>query len=126
MALEPGLSASVVHVVGDGDTARALGSGDVPVLGTPRVLALAEAATVAAVTDALPPGATTVGFRVALEHRAPTPVGDTVRAEAVLTAVEGKTLTFAVKVSDGRTLVAEGTVTRVAVDRARFVERSVR
>lgn len=123
MVLTPGLSAAVSHVVADSDTSTALGSGDVPVLGTPRLLALAEEATVAAVADALDPGATTVGHRVALEHRTPTPVGETVRAEAVLVEVEGRNLTFRVTVSDGHGPVGEATVTRVVVDREKFLKR---
>ncbi len=123
MVLAPGLSAAVELLVGEPDTSIALGSGDVPVLGTPRLLALAEAATVAAVAGALEPGSTTVGHRVALEHRTPTPVGGTVRAEAVLTGVDGRNLTFREAVSDGHGPVADATLTRVVVDRSRFLER---
>ena len=68
----------------EADTARALGSGDVDVLGTPRALALAEAATVRAAAASLTPGQTTVGTHVELDHLAPSPVGATVRAEAQL------------------------------------------
>ena len=78
-AFAPGLTAQVELTVTDADTAQAVGSGDVPVLGTPRVLALAEAATVAATATGMPPGSTTVGTRVELEHLAPTVVGRTVR-----------------------------------------------
>jgi predicted thioesterase len=126
MALAPGLAGAVSTVVGPDDTARALGSGDVDVLGTPRVLALLEAATVAAVTAELPPGSTTVGSRVELDHRAPTTVGTPVRAEAQLTRVDGRRLTFAATLvetphgTDDRREVARGTVVRVIVDRARF------
>ena len=77
-AFAPGLTAQVELTVTDADTAQAVGSGDVPVLGTPRVLALAEAATVAATAVGMPPGSTTVGTRVELEHLAPTVVGRTV------------------------------------------------
>ncbi|MGH8974252.1 MAG: thioesterase family protein [Acidimicrobiia bacterium] len=123
MVLAPGLSATVELVVADGDTATALRSGDVPVLGTPRVLALAEEATVAAVAGALDPAATTVGHRVTLEHRTPTPVGARVRAEAVLVEVDGRNLTFQVAVADERGPIGEATITRVVVDRARFLEK---
>ena len=75
-----GASAQLELTVTDADTAQAIGSGDVPVLGTPRVLALAEAATVRALARRLETGTTTVGSRVELEHRAPTPVGRTVIA----------------------------------------------
>src|SRR5205085_9563056 len=78
--------------VTDADTAQALGSGDVPVLGTPRVLALAEAATVAATARHLPGGITTVGIRAAVEHHAPTPVGHRVTALATLAKVDGRKL----------------------------------
>ncbi|WP_433353540.1 thioesterase family protein [Micromonospora saelicesensis] len=125
-AFAPGLTAQVELTVTDADTAQAVGSGDVPVLGTPRVLALAEAATVAATATGMPPGSTTVGTRVELEHLAPTVVGRTVRAQALLATVDGRRLSFEVTVSDGDHTVARGRVDRILVDRARFVERAGR
>ncbi|MEV5768229.1 hotdog domain-containing protein [Micromonospora sp. NPDC052213] len=125
-ALTPGLTARVELTVADTDTAQAVGSGDVPVLGTPRVLALAEAATVAATAPRMPSGSTTVGTRVELDHRAATPVGRTVVAQARLAAVDGRRLHFEVSVRDGDETVAEGRVERVLVDRQRFVERAAR
>jgi fluoroacetyl-CoA thioesterase len=80
MTLEPGLRAAFRHTVTEADTAAAIGSGEVPVLATPRVLALAERATVAAVAGALQAGATTVGTRVELDHLAPSLVGPTWRS----------------------------------------------
>lgn len=109
--------------VSDADTAQALASGDVPVLGTPRAVALAEAATVAATTRSLPPGQTTVGVRVELDHKVATPIGRRVVAEARLAKVEGRSLVFDVVVRDGQTVAAEGRVWRVLVDRQRFLER---
>ncbi|TDC29418.1 hotdog domain-containing protein [Micromonospora sp. KC213] len=122
----PGLTARVELTVTDADTAQSVGSGDVPVLGTPRVLALAEAATVAATAIQMPPGRTTVGSRIELEHRAATPVGRTVVAQARLGEVDGRRLIFEVAVTDGDETVAEGRVERVLVDRQRFVERAAR
>jgi fluoroacetyl-CoA thioesterase len=116
-------AATVELRVGEADTAVALGSGDVPVLGTPRVLALMEAATVAAAAGALPAGATSVGTRVELEHLAATPIGATVVAEALLSTVDGRRLEFAVTVREGDTVVARGRVERMAVDRARFLAK---
>jgi len=122
--LQPGLVARVSLTVSKEDTAAALATGDVPVLATPRVVILAEEATVLAVEGRLDPGLTTVGYRVQLDHLAPTAVGGTVEAEAILEAVEGRRLTFRVSVSDGRGLVAAGRITRVIVDRERFLERA--
>ncbi|HEY7274191.1 MAG TPA: hotdog domain-containing protein [Actinoplanes sp.] len=119
--LTPGLSARVELTVTDADTAQALGSGDVPVLGTPRVLALAEAATVAATARQLPGGLTTVGTRAEVDHRAPTPVGRRVTAQATLAKVDGRRLVFEVAVRDGETVVAEIRVERVLLDRQRFI-----
>ena len=121
MPLDPGLAATFTYVVTDADTATALGSGDVPVLATPRVVALAERATCAAVTAHLPDDLTTVGTRVELDHLVPTPVGRTVTVEAVLESVEGRRLTFGVRVSDAERAVAAGTVIRVLVTRERFL-----
>jgi predicted thioesterase len=120
----PGLTARVELTVTDSDTAQALGSGDVPVLGTPRVLALAEAATVVATAQRMPAGMTTVGIRVELDHKAPTPVGRTVVAQAQLAKVDGRRLLFEVTVTDGSTTVAEGRVERALVDRHKFVEKA--
>jgi fluoroacetyl-CoA thioesterase len=117
---EPDVSASVSAQVTAADTARALGSGDVAVLGTPRALALAEAATVAAVAGTLEPGQTTVGTRVELDHLLPSPVGATVTAEAVLVARAGRRLTFDVRLTQDGTEVATGRITRAIVDRTRF------
>ena len=125
MALAPGLEAGFRHTVSGSDTATAVGSGEVPVLATPRVLALAERATVAAVAGALEAGATTVGTRVELDHLAPSPVGAEVAVHAVLERVEGRRLVFAVRLLDGDRLVARGLVTRVVVDAATFA-RAVR
>jgi fluoroacetyl-CoA thioesterase len=124
MPVKVGLAGSVTLLVEEGDTSLAMHSGDVPVLGTPRVVALAEQATVEAVADELPANATTVGYQVQLTHLAPTPVGGKVTADATLEAVEGRRLTFRVSVSDARGLVAAGRITRVVVERARFLERA--
>lgn len=106
------------------DTAIAMRSGDVPVLATPRLIALAEQAAVEAVADALPPGTTTVGSEVQVTHLAPTPVGQKVTAEAILEAVEGRRLVFRISVSDPRGLVAAGRINRVAVVRDRFLDKA--
>ncbi|MFE9105878.1 thioesterase family protein [Actinomadura geliboluensis] len=121
--MKPGLHGQVSLVVGDDDTAVALGSGDVPVLATPRLLALAEAATVEAVKGELGDGRTSVGTRVALEHRAASPVGVRVTVEAELAEVDGKRLVFAVNAVDERGPVGSGRVERVVVERERFLAR---
>jgi predicted thioesterase len=121
--MRAGASASVQLSVTAADTAVALGSGDVPVLATPRVLALAEEATVRAVQAELDDGQTTVGTQVTLAHLAATPVGRVVRAEATLSEVDGRRLVFAVSVHEGATLVAQGTIERIMVDRQRFLNR---
>jgi fluoroacetyl-CoA thioesterase len=126
MALVPGLRAAFDHTVADQDTAVALGSGDVPVLATPRVLALAERATVAAVAGAIGPGATTVGVRVELEHLAASVVGAAVRVSAELVRVDGRVLEFAVELRDGARLAARGHVTRALVDRDAFLATAAR
>lgn len=123
MPLEPGLSAEVELTVGEADTALAIGSGDVPVLATPRVVALCEQTSIEAISGHLAAGETTVGHRVQLDHLAPTAVGQTVACEATLEKVTGRRLTFMVSVNDARGLVAAGKVTRVVVDTERFLEK---
>src|SRR5438045_8852166 len=94
VAVEPGLVGSIDLTVKDGDTAEALRSGDVPMLATPRLVALSEEATVSALVGHLDAKATTVGQRVQLDHLLPVPVRGTVRCEAKLLAGEGRTLHF--------------------------------
>ena len=124
MTLAPGLTASVTLVIADADTALALRSGDVPVLATPRLIALAEQASVEAIASDLPSGRTTVGYQVQLAHLTPTSVGGTVVAEATLEQVEGRRLTFRVSVKYRAGLVAAGRITRVAVEEDRFLARA--
>jgi fluoroacetyl-CoA thioesterase len=92
--LAAGLRATVRAVVTGADTAEAMGSGNLPVLATPRLLALAEAATVAAVAPQLADGLTTVGTAVSLEHRKASPLGAEIVVEAELTEVDGRRLVF--------------------------------
>ena len=106
------------------DTASELRTGDVPVVGTPAIVRLAEQASVAAIAGLLAAGTTTVGHRVQLDHLAPTPIGATVRAEALLESVEGRRLIFRISVSDSNGLVAAGRITRVVVERDRFLEKA--
>ncbi len=122
-SLQPGLSATVQTVVAPANTAQALGSGAVPVFATPALVALLEQAAVAALAPALPPGQTSVGVRVDVQHLAATPVGMTVRAHAALLAIDGRRLTFAVTAYDDAEQVAEGTHERVLVDQERFLAR---
>jgi fluoroacetyl-CoA thioesterase len=124
--LEPGASAEVEETVTEAMTAERLGSGDVPVLGSPAVLALVEAAAVAAVADELDPSRTTVGTSVTLDHVAPTPVGVKVTAEAVLREVDGSRLRFAFEVTDLAGPIARGTHDRTIVEMERFVDGAVR
>jgi predicted thioesterase len=120
-AITPGLHAGFSYTVTDADTAAALGSGLVPVLSTPRVLALVERATVEALEGALAQGATTVGAKVELEHLLATPVGAPVQVDATLGRVDGRRLQFAVQVTDAGRVAARGRVTRVLVDLERFL-----
>jgi predicted thioesterase len=124
VALDPGLAAELELTVADADTARSMCSGDVDVLGTPRILALIEEATVEAVAGHLEHGETTVGTRVELSHVAPIAIGSKVRAEVVLEKVEGRRLIFTASVSDEVGLVAAGKIHRAVVELAPFMEKA--
>ena len=123
-AMEPGLRAEKVMVVQAGDTAERMESGDVPVLGTPRLVALAEAVTVQAIAAELADAETSVGTRIELDHKAASPVGMRVTIVAELVEVDGRRLVFAVSATDARgTVVGDGRIERVVVDRERFLSR---
>ncbi|UYM06028.1 thioesterase family protein [Solicola gregarius] len=123
--MQPGLAASRTFLVSDDDTAKALGSGSLRVLGTPRLIAWAESVTCAAVERALPKGATSVGARVSLEHLAPTIVGEEVHVRAQLTSVDGRALGFDIEAVDAaHRPVARGRVDRAVVDGDRFMRKA--
>jgi len=119
-----GLRGIATMVVGDADTSIAMGSGEVAVLATPRIVALCEEATCAALVGRLGPGMTSVGMRVQLDHLHPTAVGQAVEAEAILDKIEGRRLVFTVSASDAKGLVAAGKVTRVVVDIDKFLSKT--
>jgi fluoroacetyl-CoA thioesterase len=123
-----GLRATVTAEVSEADTAIALGSGDLPVLGTPRLLALAEAACVAAVAPRLERGQTTVGAAVSLEHHRPSVVGTPIEVRAELVEIEGRKLFFGfVAYGSGEgedAVIGAGTVQRVLVDAGRFLAKA--
>ena len=104
-------------------TAIAVGSGDMPVLATPMMMALMENAAMMAVKDALPEGCTTVGGHIASSHLKPSKIGDVVRAEAEVTKVDGKKIEFRVAAYAGETLLGEGSHLRFIVDREKFMTR---
>ena len=116
---------SLAFTVGDDDTAAALGSGSLPVLGTPRLLAWCEAATCAAIEPLLRPGETSVGTRVELEHTRASAVGTAVEVTATLVFRDGRLHRFSVvaREADGGPVLGTAEVTRVVVDAERFLGR---
>ena len=120
-------TATLSFTVGADDTAEALGSGDLPVLGTPRLLAWCEGVTCAVVNRSTAPGQTSVGTRVQLEHLVASPVGADVRVTATVAHVDGRLVRLEVvakQTTDGaEQVVGHGEVTRVVVDRRRFLAR---
>lgn len=122
------MEASLRFTVTDADTAAAVGSGSLPVLGTPRLLAWCEAATCAAIDPTLEPGQTSVGTRIELEHTAASAVGQEVEVTASATYVDGRLHRFTVAARNvggqgGGKVVGTGEVTRVVVDAERFLSR---
>jgi predicted thioesterase len=119
------VTAHLTFTVGDHDTAEAVGSGSLPVLGTPRLLAWCEAATCEAVAPALAPGETSVGTRVELEHTRASAVGASVSVTATPVHRDGRLHRLSVVARDAASgrVVGTGEVTRVVVDPERFLGR---
>jgi predicted thioesterase len=121
--LQEGLQHTSNLTVDEAVTAMAMGSGDMPVLATPAMMALMENAAMLAVADHLPEGCTTVGGQIASSHLKPSKLGDTVTATATVTRVDGKKIEFKVQAYCGDTLLGEGTHLRFIVDRNKFMSR---
>jgi predicted thioesterase len=125
MGMETGQHASLDFTVGEPDTAAAVGSGDLPVLAASRLLAWCEAATCAVVAGSLTGRQSSVGSRISLEHLGASPVGATVSVRATVVYVDGRLVRFEVVASHtaDEKVVGHGEITRVVVDRDRFMSR---
>lgn len=121
--VEVGLNHTSELTVTDAVTAVRMGSGDMPVLATPAMMALMENAAMLAVADDLPEGSTTVGGHIASSHLRPSKIGDVVRAVAEVTKVDGRKIEFKVSAYSGDVLLGEGTHLRFVVDRERFMSK---
>ncbi len=121
--VEVGLKHTSELTVTDAVTAFRMGSGDMPVLATPAMMALMENAAMLAVGDELPEGSTTVGGHIASSHLRPSKIGDVVRAVAEVTKVDGRKIEFKVAAYSGDVLLGEGTHLRFIVDRERFMSK---
>ena len=121
--IEIGLKHTSELMVDEAVTAIQMGSGDLPVLATPAMMALMENAAMLAVADELPEGCTTVGGHIASSHLKPSKIGDMVSATAEVTKVDGKKIEFKVATYSDDTLLGEGTHLRFIVDRERFMSK---
>lgn len=121
--METGLSFTSRLTVDETRTAMTLGSGDMPVLATPAMMALMENAAMMAVAGHLPEGCTTVGGQIESSHLKPTPIGAEVTATAELERIEGRKLFFRVSAHQGDTLIGEGKHLRFIVDREKFLAK---
>lgn len=106
------------------DTAQLVGSGDLLVYATPCMAALMEGAACDAIAEALPEGQTTVGTMLNLEHLSATPVGLEVRAEAQVTEVAGKVISFSLHAFDEAGEIGRGTHKRVIVSSQKFLDKA--
>ena len=123
LATDSELAGQASLVVTAADTAVEQGSGDVPVLATPRLVALLEAAAVNALDGKLPDDMTSVGASLSIDHLAPSAVGAAIVGSAVLEAIDDTALEFALEAMDGDTVIATGSHTRVIVEREEFLEK---
>jgi predicted thioesterase len=119
-----GLKNAVSEEVTTEKTAQAMGSGSLPVYATPAMTCLMEKAATEAVEHLMPDGWTTVGISLHVAHKAATPVGLTVRAEAEVTAVEGRKIVFTVRAYDDKEEIGVGTHERFAVAKEKFLAKA--
>jgi predicted thioesterase len=122
-ALKEGLTGSAKITVGEEHTAPRVGSGRVHVLATPVMINLMEAAALDAIEALLPAGHQSLGTHLDVGHYAATPVGMGLRATAVVTRLDGRSVEFRVEAFDDKERVGDGTHTRVVVNVERFDQR---
>ena len=123
---EIGIKGKQERIVTDEMTAKNVGSGELEVLATPSLIALAEETAWKSVAGEMEPGKGTVGTMMTLNHRAATPVGMKVWCETELTGADGRKLTFELRAYDENGPVADGSCERFIVDNKRFLEKAYR
>ena len=121
--METGLTYTSKLVVSKDHVAAVMGSGDLHVFATPAMVALMENAAMMAVAEHLPEGSTTVGAMMNTSHVKPSPVDESIRATAILTAIEGRKLTFEIKAEDSKGIIGEAVHVRYVVDREKFMSK---
>lgn len=121
--IEVGTKQISTTVVDHTKIASAVGSGGLDVFATPSMVALMEHAAMTAVAPFLAEGDTTVGGYIATTHLAPSPIGATIEAEAVVTAVEGRKIEFSMEARCGEQILGRGTHTRFIVNSAKFMSK---
>lgn len=124
MEITVGLTGEASTLAEREDTAREVGSGDLLVYATPCMAALMEGAACDALDGLLGENQTSVGTSLSIEHVSATPVGLEVRAEAEVTAVEGRKITFAVRAFDEAGEIGHGTHVRQIVNSQKFLEKA--
>ena len=124
MEIIPGMKGEALNLVEREDTAQEVGSGSLLVYATPCMAALMEGAACEAIAEALSENQTTVGTELNIQHLSATPVGLEVRAEAVVTAVEGKVITFELHAYDETGEIGRGSHKRVLVNSQKFLEKA--
>ena len=124
MEITVGMKGIAESVVEREDTAQEVGSGSLLVYATPCMVALMEGAACEAIAQALTEGQTTVGTALSIEHISATPVGLEVRAEATVTNVDGKVITFEVHAFDEAGEIGRGSHTRVLINSQKFLEKT--
>ncbi|MCR5371637.1 MAG: thioesterase family protein [Clostridium sp.] len=122
--METGIRGMRTVTVTEDMTAKAVGSGELPVFATPAMIALIEETCWRSVADRLAEGEGTVGIKLEVSHLAASPVGMTVRCESELAEIDGRKLTFCVEVSDDRGKIGEGTHERFIVGNERFLKKA--
>ena len=124
MEIAVGMKGEAGSLVEREDTAKEVGSGDLLVYATPCMVAMMEGAACEAIASGLGDNETSVGIALNIEHTAATPVGLDVRAEAEVTAVEGKIITFTVKAFDEAGEIGSGTHKRAVVNPQKFLDKT--
>ena len=122
--IKPGMKNETEERVTDDKTAASMGSGSLPVYATPAMCCLMEKAAAELAEKLMPEGWTTVGGSLAIQHKAPTPVGGTVRAEAEVLEVKGRRIAYRMAAYDEAGLIGDGNHERFAVNKEKFMDKA--
>ena len=113
-----------VMTVRPGDTCLAMGISDLPILAPGHLMSVMESACVAALSEYLENGETTIVDKYDVSVIDSVGIGSEIRGTARCTEMDGRSMIFECDIYEGERHIASGRIKRATVERVSFLART--